>query len=80
MSITGIVEKGSIKLPPGVNLPDGTPVVIQTQPDIDKPEPAKKGNSLAWMKEFAGCIDNLPEDFAAEHDHYIHGTPKRGNR
>ncbi len=23
----------------------------------------------------AGC--NLPADFAANHDHYLHGTPKR---
>ena len=41
---------------------------------------AETGNALAWMEEFVGIIDTLPEDFAAEHDHYIYGTPKRAGR
>jgi hypothetical protein len=34
----------------------------------------------AWdeIAKLAGCVEG-PEDWAAEHDHYIHGTPKRGN-
>ena len=27
--------------------------------------------------EFAGIFKDLPTDFAENHDHYIHGTPKR---
>ncbi len=27
--------------------------------------------------EFKGCLDGLPEDLAAQHDHYRLGTPKR---
>ncbi len=74
MSITAVVEKDTIKLPPGVHLPDGTPVRIKTNaPAVASPEP----NALGWMDSFAGCIDTLPEDFAAEHDHYIHRSPKR---
>jgi hypothetical protein len=80
VSITGIVEKDTIKLPPGIHLPDGTTVLIQTETGMKESAPAKKGNALAWMKEFVGCIDTLPEDLAAEHDHYIHGTPKRGEK
>ncbi len=78
MSITGIVEKGTVKLPPGVNLPDGTTVLIQPETAPDKPRILKEGHPFAWMEEYIGCIDSLPEDFADEHDHYIHGTPKRG--
>lgn len=77
VSITAIVEKDTIKLPPGVHLPDGTAVRIETE-QVAPSE--KKENALAWMAEFVGCIDTLPEDFAAEHDHYIHGTPKRAGR
>jgi len=29
------------------------------------------------LMEFAGTIDGLPPDMAANHDHYIHGTPKK---
>ena len=75
MSITATVENDTIKLP--VHVPDGTRV------EITLPEPSPPGgtgNALAWMEEFVGIIDTLPEDFAAEHDHYIHGTPKRAGR
>lgn len=72
MSITATVENDTIKLPPGVHLPDGTKVHIE-------PEGAANKNALAWMKEFAGTVQG-PVDLAAEHDHYAHGTPKRGGR
>jgi hypothetical protein len=29
------------------------------------------------LLEFAGTIDGLPGDMATQHDHYIHGRPKR---
>ena len=29
------------------------------------------------IEALAGTVEG-PEDWAAEHDHYIHGTPKRG--
>ncbi len=74
MSITAIVENDTIKLP--VHVPDGTRVEI-VLPEERKP---KLKGALAWMEEFVGSIDGLPEDFAAEHDHYIHGTPKRGKQ
>ena len=72
MSITVTVENGTIKLPPEVHVPDGTRV------QVTLPEHPQSPAGNKWMLEFAGCIDGLPEDFAAEHDHYIHGTPKRG--
>ena len=28
------------------------------------------------LLRYAGCLEGLPADFAAEHDHYIRGTPK----
>lgn len=32
-----------------------------------------------WSKllEVAGTVEGLPPDMAEQHDHYIHGTPKR---
>jgi len=29
------------------------------------------------LREIIGKAEGLPQDFAAEHDHYLHGTPKR---
>lgn len=34
----------------------------------------------AWgqaLLEVAGIAEELPADYAANHDHYLHGTPKR---
>lgn len=75
MSIAATVENGSIKLPEGIHLPDGTRVEIS----LPQEEPAGEADRR-WMLKYAGCIDGLPEDFAAEHDHYIHGTPRRAGR
>lgn len=33
-------------------------------------------DAFAVIRELAGSIE-APSDFAAEHDHYIYGTPKR---
>jgi hypothetical protein len=74
MSITAIVENGTIKLP--VHAPDGTRVEVTV---LEENAASQSQNALDWMKKFAGAIEG-PEDFAAEHDHYIHGTPKRAGR
>ena len=73
MSITAIVENGTIKLP--VHIPDGTRVEItvpaETRQQNDHP------TVFDSLREIIGKAEGLPQDFAAEHDHYLHGTPKR---
>jgi hypothetical protein len=71
MSITTTVEAGQIVLPPGVDWPDGTVVRIE---EVSKDEP-KSLREL--MRDFEGIATDLPFDFAAQHDHYIHGHPKK---
>jgi hypothetical protein len=70
MTFTAIVKAGEIILPPGVDLPDGTVVRI---------EPVKDQTPTIWeaLKEFDGIANDLPVDMAANHDHYIHGHPKK---
>lgn len=76
MNITAIVENGIIKLP--LHVPDGTSVKILLPCETVV---TQDGATLYdRMKEFIGCIKDGPEDLAAEHDHYAHGTPKRGGR
>jgi hypothetical protein len=74
MTFIAKVHNGAILLPPGIELPDGAEVKVAT-PDIVSP-PQLPRSSHAWMESFIGSVEG-PEDFAAEHDHYIHGTPKR---
>jgi len=68
MSFLGKVENGVVVLPPEANLPDGTAVKIEPV------EPA-----LRKLLRLAGTVKNLPHDFAENHDHYLHGTPKRSS-
>jgi hypothetical protein len=40
--------------------------------------PAERAFEDAWdvLDRISGTVD-MPEDWSLEHDHYIHGTPKR---
>ena len=40
---------------------------------------AKKSQKSVWevLREFAGAAKGLPRDFAANHDHYLYGVPKK---
>lgn len=72
MSYTGTVIGGVVKLPPEVKWPDGTAVRVA------KTETTGAGNDLTRRRiEITATVKELPSDFAAQHDHYIHGTPKR---
>jgi hypothetical protein len=71
MVFKGIVQNGSIKLPPGANLPDGTEVRIEAADDRPLME-------LVRRLEAVGDDSDWPADGAAELDHYLKGTPKRG--
>ena len=73
MTFTATVHNGAIALPPGIALPEGTQVEVRSQSDT-----APKAKGSKGLLQFAGIIADKPSDFAAEHDHYIHGTPKRG--
>jgi hypothetical protein len=76
MVYRGIVENGVVVLNKGSSLPDGTEVRI---------EPLARGESISGegatlAEQFAdviGTVPELPPDMAAQHDHYLHGAPKR---
>ena len=65
MSITAIVQNNTIKLPPGVDLPDGT------EGTIAAPEAAKlaPGQMLAErLAPFVGCVHSGVRDLASNHE------------
>lgn len=66
MSITAVVEKGLIKLPPDVRWKSGTVVRIEPVEDVAP-------SLLETLKEFDGMADDLPADLATNLDHYVHG-------
>ncbi len=74
MSITAIVENDTIKLPPGVHLPDGTRVNIEM---TEQPKTTPSRPLAERYAKFVGLADDLPEDLARNHDHYLHGAAKK---
>jgi hypothetical protein len=75
MTLQGTVVNGAIVLDQPITMPSGTrvEVIVTEQP----PAEGEGKPTLAFLLKYAGCIPDLPPDFAAQHDHYLHGTPKR---
>jgi hypothetical protein len=72
MTLFGVVVNGVIRLEKDQTLPEGTRVKVTVAAEG---EPADSLQNL--MVEFAGCMTDLPPDLAEQHDHYVHGMPKR---
>jgi len=72
MTYTGTVSKGIVILPPEANLPDGAKVRVEPIEGVSRSEPVGKR-----LLALVGSPDELPEDFAQNHDHYIHGAPRQ---
>ena len=83
MLLEGTVVNGSIVLDGNEQLPEGARVEIsvreqtpRTAENVEKHPKAASALGEALMK-LAGTAIGLPDDMAAQHDHYLHGTPKR---
>lgn len=74
-TLTGTVTNGVVVFDSGQSLPDGTRVRVAAEPA--EPAGEKPRGTLAFLLKHAGTVPDLPADFAEQHDHYIHGTPKR---
>jgi hypothetical protein len=72
MTLIGTVEHGKVTLPAGVKLPSGTKVRIETLDDL-----AAQPRLAETLQEFVGIFNDLPRDLARNHDHYLHGAPKK---
>jgi hypothetical protein len=55
-------------------LPEGTVVEVRAVEPTSRPAPP---SLYERYKSFIGAAEGLPEDLADEHDHSVHGTPKR---
>ena len=70
---TGQVQNGVIVLDGGVAaLPEGTRVRVEP---VDLKAAVQELSQT--LLEFAGSGKELPTDLAEQHDHYLHGKPKR---
>lgn len=74
---TGTVRNGVVVIEGGPPLAEGTRVRVL--PDAPDPETASPNANVGErMLRHAGAAGpGLPADFASNHDHYLHGQPKR---
>ena len=71
MVYRGYVKGGVVVLDPKVELPEGIEVKVE-------PVPTSPRKTLAeQLGDLIGSVPDLPADMAEQHDHYLHGVPKR---
>jgi hypothetical protein len=72
----GKVQDGVVVFDKDAGLPDGTHVRVE--PFVRDDGVAVEGPTLAeQFADVIGTVPDLPSDMAAQHDHYLHGAPKR---
>lgn len=82
MTYQGTVQNGVVVLDNGLSLPNGTVVTILI-PAEAATGTEEAGEPTIWQKlvELGRQVESepcdLPSDLAANHDHYLHGLPKR---
>ena len=78
MTYRGRVQNGMIVLDPPVRLPEGSWVEVASVPDEPGTSESPAPSIADRYAGMIGIVDGLPSDLSAEHDHYIHGVPRRG--
>lgn len=73
MIYTGTIRNGVVVLDDGADLSDGT--LVRVEPVGPPAEPEGPGHHQ--LMRLAGVVKDKPSDWARNHDHYIHGLPKR---
>jgi hypothetical protein len=78
MVYDGHVEKGLVVVDAAVTLPDGMKVKVEIPPV--RGENLREASVPTLYEQLAplvGAAKGLPPDLARNHDHYLHGQPKK---
>lgn len=74
MTLRGHMRNGTLVFDDPPVLPEGVAVEV----DLRTLETDETGPTIfERYGEIVGIAGGLPQDFSVNHDHYIHGTPKR---
>jgi hypothetical protein len=77
MVYRGRVRNGKFELDEAVALPECAEVEVAITA-TDGPAKGELGGTLnESLRDFIGAVDDLPDDFSVNHDHYLYGVPKR---
>ena len=70
MTLEGTVRNGVVVFDQTQELAEGTRVQVVVADEAEEP-------SFAGLLDLAGTVDDLPPDMARNHNHYLHGHPKK---
>jgi hypothetical protein len=77
MVYRGIVKNGVVVLGEGARLADGTEVRVEPVARGEIATVEEGPTLLEQLSDVVGSVPELPPDMAQQHDHYLHGAPKR---
>ncbi len=79
MTYRGRVRSGVVVLEPGVRLREGMDVRVEAVEETQEAAPdSQEARQLRQgLLSFSGVVKEGPSDLARNHDHYVHGTPRR---
>ncbi len=78
MVYRGHIRDGRVELDEQVRLPEGAPVEVAITPQPPAVGEDELGPTLyERLRPVIGIAKGLPPDLARNHDHYLHGGPKR---
>ncbi len=78
-----IVKNGVPHFDTPLPWPDGTVLEVVAKPQATPPAESGRnsdpqpGSLAELLAEYKGVVDDLPSDYALNHEHYRYGTPKR---
>jgi hypothetical protein len=78
MTYRGRIKNGVVVFDKQVPLPEGAEVeVVLSPPATGNSQKDQIPTLYEQLEDVIGIIKGLPPDFAENHDHYIHGCPKK---
>lgn len=69
MEVKGTIKGGVVVLDAPIQAPDGTRVKVEIADSGEGPG--------EWVKDFAGCVEDMPEDASLNYHHTLYGARKR---
>jgi hypothetical protein len=80
MIYKGKVENGVVVLVDAARLPEGLEVRVEPVSETTESQqsgPSDEQTLRDGLLSFSGMVKGGPTDLARNHDHYLHGTPKK---
>ena len=78
MTYSGHVRNGVVVLDDRVKLPEGAEVTVNVRTSGDDDAVEEVTSTLyERLEPVIGAAEGLPADLAENHDHYLHGRPRK---